>query len=302
MDEDVRLRRPSEKVITVATQFEFRLKGANAPEGELDANDLLALVQSLRTVAMSIGRSETDADRLGRAPSRVHQVANLVIGLAPGSTKLLVRRAGAGEDALDFDLADEEGFDATFEKLVRSIGLDHRPDWVSDSLSNAAGELVSALRRAAPEVEFKVDGLTVQTFDTAALRPETWEVAAGVSTELRTFIGRLYSANLKTHRFQVEDDAGNQVALPDVADDSGLGPLVGSYVTVTGMPVTGADGQLKRLSNSRILALTHAVAERGIPDSVPLGDILAAAPGIEPGGIDGVSDDEADAFFAAIGL
>ncbi|MDV8021645.1 hypothetical protein [Rhodococcus sp. IEGM 1330] len=286
----------------MTTQFEFRLKESNAPEGELDADDLIALVQSLKAVAMSIGRSETDADRLGRAPSRVHRVANLVIGLAPGSTRLLVRRAGAGVDALDFDLADEEGFDSKFERLVESIGLDHRPDWVSDSLSNAAGELASALRRAAPEVEFKADGLTVQTFYTAALRPETWEVAAGVSTEFLTFIGRLYSANLHTHRFQVEDDAGNQVALPDVADDSGLGPLLGRYVTVTGTPEAGADGQLKRLLNSRIVALLDGVAEMGVRDSIPLGDILAAAPGIEPGGIDGVSDDEADAFFAAIGL
>ncbi len=301
MDEDVRMR-PSEKVIAVTTQFEFRLKGVTAPEGELDANDLIALVMGLKAVAMSIGRGETDADRLGRAPSRVHRVADLVIGLAPGSTKLLVRRAGAGADALDFDLADEEGFDATFQKLVESIGLDHRPDWVSDSLSNAAGELVSALRRAAPEVEFKADGLTVQTFDTAALRPETWQVATGVSTELRTFIGRLYSANLHTHRFQVEDDAGNQVALPDVADDSGLGPLLGRYVTVTGSPEADAGGQLKRLLNARIVALPEAVAETGVPDPVSLGDILAAASGIESGGIDGVSDDEADAFFAAIGL
>ncbi|WP_155293404.1 hypothetical protein [Rhodococcoides fascians] len=286
----------------MTTQFEFRLSGSDAPEGELDADHLIALLHSLKAVAMNIGRSETDADRLGRAPARVHRVASLVVGLAPGSTRLLVRRAGAGPDALEFDLADEEAFDAKFVTLVESIGLDVRPDWVSDSLSYAAGELASALRHAAPKVEFKADGLTRQTFTTAALRPETWVVTNNLSAELSTFIGRLYSANLHTHRFQVEDDAGNQVALPDVADDSGLGPLLGSYVTVTGTPETGADGQLKRLLNSRIVALPDPVAEKGVPDSVPIGVILAAAPGIEPGGIDGVSDDEADAFFAAIGL
>ncbi|WP_415972522.1 hypothetical protein [Rhodococcus sp. 077-4] len=286
----------------MTTQFEFRLSGSDAPEGELDADDLIALVQSLKSVAMNIGRSETDADPLGRAPARVHRVANLVVGLAPGSTRLLVRRAGAGPDALDFDLADEEAFDAKFAQLVESIGLDHRPDWVSDSLSHAAGELASALRRAAPEVEFKAGGLTRQAFTTTALRPETWEVATSLSIELSTFVGRLYSANLHTHRFQVEDDVGNQVALPDVADDSELGPLLGRHVTVTGTPEVGADGQLKRLLNSRIAALPESVAETGVSDAVPLGDILADAPGIEPGGIDGVSNDEADAFFAALGL
>src|SRR4051794_37272964 len=96
-----------EEVNGVSRQFEFRLKGADAPDGELDAESLLAIVASLKEVASKIGRAETDAEAVGRAPKRVRRVAKLVIGLSAGSTRLLARRAGAGDGALDFDLEDE---------------------------------------------------------------------------------------------------------------------------------------------------------------------------------------------------
>ncbi|AMY53631.1 hypothetical protein [Rhodococcoides fascians] len=287
--------------MTTTTQFEFRLKNIDAPEGELDADQLIALVQSLKAVAMNIGRIETDADRLGRAPARVHRVANLVVGLAPGSTRLLVRRAGAGSTALEFDLADERAFDDKFERLVMSIGLDERPDWVSDSLSNAAGALAAALRHAAPEVEFKADGQLRQAFTTAELRSATWELPTEVSSAPTVFVGRLYSANLHTHRLQVQDDVGNQIALPGVAENEEVGPLLGRYVMVTGSPESGADGRVRRLLNATIVALPDPIAP-GLPEPASLGEILVGAAGLEPGGIDGVSDDEADAFFGAIGL
>ena len=83
----------------MSAQFEFHLKGAKAPEGELDADHLLAIVTSLKEVATKIGRAETDAEPVGRAPKRVHRVAKLLIGLAPGSTTFLPA-ASAGETVL----------------------------------------------------------------------------------------------------------------------------------------------------------------------------------------------------------
>src|SRR4051794_29232934 len=108
----------------MSAQFEFHLRGANAPEGELDADHLLAIVTSLKEVATKIGRAETDAEPIGRAPKRVHRVAKLLIGLAPGSTTVLARRIGGGDGALDFDLPDEQAFDESFQDLIESIALD----------------------------------------------------------------------------------------------------------------------------------------------------------------------------------
>jgi len=117
----------------MTTPFESRLMGASAPDGELEADQLIAIAASLKEIATKIGRVETDAERVGRAPRRTQRVATLTIGLAPGSTSVLARRTGTG-DALDFDLADEQAFDEKFADLVESIALDQRPTWVGDSL------------------------------------------------------------------------------------------------------------------------------------------------------------------------
>ncbi|GAB92491.1 hypothetical protein [Gordonia rhizosphera] len=286
----------------MTTQFEFHLQGANAPEGQLDADLLIAIVQSLKSIALNIGRIETDAERLGRAPARVHRVARLVIGMEPGSTTILARRAGAGANALDFDLADEEAFDAKFESLMGSIALDQRPDWVDDSLAAVMGQLTAALQQAATAIEFKANGQTRRRFATAGLQRETWNSAVQTPPGDITFVGRLYAVNLHTHRLLVQDDVGHQVALPNVADDSDLGPLLGRYVAVTGSPEFDPLGQVKRIQGAAISAAADPIGSPMIPEPLSLEEILASAPGIEPGRIEGLSDAEADAFFDAMGL
>jgi hypothetical protein len=54
----------------MSAQFEFHLRGADAPEGELDAGHLLAIVASLKEIATKIGRAETDAEPVGRHPGQ----------------------------------------------------------------------------------------------------------------------------------------------------------------------------------------------------------------------------------------
>lgn len=54
--------------------------------------------------------------------------------------------------------------------------------------------------------------------------------------------------------------------------------------------LTGVDAPRGELSGS------------GVPAPVPLADILASASGLEPGGVEGLTDDEFDAFFAAMEL
>lgn len=287
----------------MATQFEFRLIDGEAPDGELEADQLIALVHSLKEVATKIGRAETDAEAVGRPSKRTQRVAKLAIGLAPGSTKLLVRRAD-DEAALDFDLDDEKAFDEKFQAIVESIALDERPDWVTDTLAIAAGELRAALEKAAPTVEFKVAGDVRRTFKTKETRRETWKASEGESgPETVTFVGRLRAVNLDTHRLQVTDDIGNRVALPNVVNDAAAGRLLGGYVTVVGSPERDPKGKISQIHEAVVTAappLPDGV-QVGAPPNISLEEILASAPGPMFGGITDLTDEEAEAFFEAIG-
>jgi hypothetical protein len=287
-------------VSEISKQFEFHLRGAAAPEGELEADHLLAIVTSLKEVATKIGRAETDAEAVGRPPVRVQRVAKLLIGLVPGSTTVLARRVGAGDGALDFELPDEQAFDERFEALIESIADDNRPIWVSDSLSIAAEGLAGALQQAAPEVEFKVSGQPRRWFRSGDIHRETWHVVASQDRASVTFIGRLYAANLNTHRLQVQDDVGNQVGLPDVANDAQIGNLLGSHVIVSGSPQVDAEGRLTHIHEATIEAAPALGDGFHVHEAVPLDEILASAPGPDPDGGVELTDDEWERFWTAL--
>lgn len=287
-----------EEVSDVSTQFEFHLLGANAPDGELEADQLLSIVASLKEIATKIGRVETGAERLGRAPRRTTRIASLTIGLAPGSTRVLARRTGAN-DALAFDLAEEQAFDQRFADLVEAIALDERPEWVGDSLAIAAEQFTAALQQAAPDVEFKVAGQVRRRFSTQAIRRQTWEVSSTSGVDHTTFVGRLYAVNLNTHRLQVQDDVGNQVALPKVANDAEVSRLIGAYVAVTGGPEFDPGGRLTQIHDAIIVRAADPWSDETVPGAVPLEDVLRSAPGPAlDGGIE-MTDEEYAVFIEA---
>lgn len=283
----------------MTTQFEFRLIGADAPAGELDADHLVALVTSLQDVATAIGRGETDAEPIGRPPKRTKRVSRLTVGLWPGSTAVVVHRSRP-DSTLDLDLADEHEFDERFASLIAAIAADERPDWVSDPLARAAGELTAALHKAAPEVEFTVDGQVRSRFRTTAARRQTWRVEPTADAQPTSFTGRLFAVDLKTRHFKVEDEVGNLVALPNVADVDQAGALLGGYVTVVGKPEYDGAGRLRRLHAAQLGAAGDLPAGLGVPDPVSLEEILASAPGVEPGAGIELTDEEFDSFMAAI--
>lgn len=289
----------------MATQFQFRLIDGNAPEGELEADQLLAIVQSLKEVATKLGRVETDAEPVGRPSKRTRRVAKLTIGLAPGSTKVRVRRAEFDEDALPIELDEDRAFDEKFQAIVESIAIDERPGWVTDTLAVAAGKLRAALADAAPSVEFMVGSQVRKVFKTTDTHRETWTtVGAEPGVETVSFVGRLRAANLDTHRLQVTDDVGNRVALPNVVNDSEAGRLLGGYVTVVGTPELDAKGRLTQIHQAMVDAAPLRLADvgLGVPEPVSLEEILASASGPWFGGVNGLTDEEADGFLDALGL
>ena len=285
----------------MTTQFEFRLIGAETPQGQIDVDDAVAILQKLQELATKVGRVETGAEQRGRPGKKVERVAKLrLVGLKAGSTVIEVQRVD-DEDMLTFDLEQEQGFDARFAAIIEAIGADARPAAVSDTIAETAADLVSALQKAAPEIEFRSAGVLRRAFKTAETHRETWRPALTEPTpESVTVVGRLYAVNLKSHRLQVQDDIGNEFALPKVEDDAAIGHLLGAYVSVTGRPEKDLRGRLAEIHGAIIEAAPQIAASPGARDSVSLDEILAAASGPIAGGIPELTEDEANAFFEAL--
>lgn len=285
----------------MAKRFELHLEGMDAPEGLIDADRLVEIVKSLQEMATRLGRIETESAPTGRPSKSLGRVASLRIGLEKGSTTIIAERDLA-PNALELDLPDEEAVDLRFAELIASIGSDVRPDWVTDSLANTADELVAALQRTAPKVELKIDGINKGSFETKAIHRETWKPSAPAQAEEEiTFTGRLFAVNLNTHRLQVQDDVGNQVALPKVLNDTEVGKLVGAYVRVMGAPEVDLAGKLTYINDASVELAPDPLSGQPFPSSTTLEEILASATGPTLGGIGGLTDAEVDAFLEAIG-
>lgn len=286
----------------MSTQFEFRLIGADAPDGQLDADQLVAIVQGLKDTTMRLGRVETDAAANGRPNKTLERVAKLRVGMDKGSTRLVFERS-VDHEALDFDLDDEAAVDEQFEQLVESIARDERPEWVTDSQASAVADLVAALKRAAPEVEFSAAGQVRTSFKTARAHRETWSrPVEPPPSDAVTLTGRLEKVDLKSHDLRVRDDVGNAFALPKVEQDLAAGRLLGSYVTVAGQPEYDKRGRLLGVRDAKIALAPDPLGGSAIPEAIEIEAILASASGLEPGGLRGISDSEAEAFFRAMGM
>ncbi len=282
-------------------RFELHLGGMNAPEGLIDADRLIDIVKALQAVAIGLGRIATESQARGRPSRNLDRVAGLRIGLEKGSTTIIAERDLA-QTALDVDLPDEEEVDLRFAELIEGIGADIRPAWVTDSVARKAGDLVGALQRAAPRVEFKVGGVSTSRFQTRAIHRETWGSAhPPVRGGTIAFTGRLFAVNLNTHRLQVQDDAGYQIGLPNVLNDTEVGKLVGLYVTVSGAPEVDVSGKLTRIANASVSLAADPLDGKQIRPGTPLEEILNGAPGPTPGGLAGLTDAEIDAFAKALG-
>lgn len=280
------------------TRFEFRLIGAEVPEGQIDVDDVVAILLRLQELATRVGRVDTEAAERGRPSRTLAEVAKLrLAGLRSGSTVIVLSRVE--DDArLDFDLAHEAGFDDRFAEIIEAVGDDVRPAWANNAIAESAGELVSALRNAAPKVEFATNGEVRRAFNTAAIHPETWRPARAEDAPTAIeVVGRLYSVNLKSHRLQVQDDLGNKFALPKVADDSAAAVLIGRYVSVSGVPERDVRGRIAQIRDAKIMAAPALPGSSGTRAAVPLEAILASAAGPEPGGIAGLTDAEVDGFL-----
>lgn len=281
-------------------QFELRLIGAEAPDGQLDAAHLISILSDLQELAVRLGRPVTDSAEVGRPSQLLDQVARLRVGLAPGSTRIQFERCTT-DGSLAFDLDHERQVDEAFEKIIEGIASDARDAWVTDPIAETAAHLIASLTNAAPEIEFSVDHAVRKRFKTADVHRETWRRAPReVDEQTVVLVGRLEKVDIGRHDFRIRDDVGNEFTIPKVQDDQSVMHLIGSHVSVAGRPERDTAGRVTTLREAQIEMAADPFAGAGIPAAVELEQLISSVPGPKPGGIVDLSDQEIEAFYTAL--
>lgn len=282
----------------MTSDLELRLIGGPTPDGEIRLRDLAALAEALQEVSLRVGRDSINATGPGRTKQLMEELTELRLkGITGGSTRLLLSKGPS--DQLDVPLNEQQLVADRFWQLIAAVGEDTRPAWVGDLIAEGAAKLVAALKTAAPEVEVSVPGRPLVLIYAERIHRETWQVTSTQSHDAVTFAGRLYAVNLNTHRLQVQDDVGNQVALPRVLNDTEVSKLIGAHVTVTGAPEFDARGRLIYIHDAAIVAAPYPLGETVVPGAVSLDEILRTAPGPDPDGGIELTDEEFASFFEA---
>lgn len=288
-------------VIPVARRFEFRLLETGDPAGTLDADNLLAVVHSLKILAARLGRAELGSARTGRPSHQLERVARLRIGMEPGSTRIVVERHD--DNMLDFDLADEAAVDQQFEEIVTSISRDERPVWVNDSQADAAADLLSALKLSARFVEFSADGVQRASFTTSRANVDIWRRTQPTRpADDVTMIGRLEKVDLKSREFRIRDDVGNAIRLPQVDSADAAGHLIGSHVCVSGLAQRDNDGRVVGIHHAAIESAPQPISPAGTLGAAPFESAFLGGSAPEMEDDAGLTNAEADAFLEAMGL
>lgn len=282
----------------MSTELELQLKGASAPDGEIRLSDLAEIARTLQELSLRIGRQYADTEGPGRTHHTIEDLSQLrLAGLAVGSTRLVVAR---GEfPALDAEFPEVAELDRRFWDVIKGIGSDRRPEWVSDLVADSAAGLLAALQVAAPRVVVSMGSGRQVDIDTHSSHAATWVAFQTEYGEETVVAGRLEKVDLRYHTFRIRDDVGRAFELKGIPNDSVAARLIGTRVLARGTAIRNRSGQLIALGGSSIEP-DEAATSWQIPIAVPIGKPVASAPG--PSAVPAVelSDDEFAAFLEAI--
>lgn len=279
----------------MSTELELRLIEASAPDGEIRLSDLAEIARTLQELSLRIGRHYADAAGPGRTHHTIEDLSQLRLsGLATGSTRLLVARGPT--DALDLELPDARELDRRFWEVIDGIGHDRRPEWVTDLIAHSAAGFLTALRASAPRVVATMGDRRRVEIDARASRTATWMTARIAPGEQTVVAGRLEKVDLSSHAFRIRDDVGNTLALKDVPNDSTAARLIGARVLSSGTAIRNQSGQLTGVRAASVEADESMTSWR-IPSAVPIGRLVASAPGPSADHALELTDEEFAAFL-----
>ena len=278
--------------------IELRLIDAPVPDGEIVVKDLAALTIALQELITRIGRDVVNTPGPGRTKLFMEEFAQLRLrGILPGSTVLQFSKGPA--DQLDVEVPKQTLADDRFWELVKAIGEDRRPDWVTDLIAESAGRFVDALQAAAPKAVLRTRSKADVEIDSDRIHAETWTSKSLQTNTQMSARGRLEKVDLRSHEFRVRDDVGQAVDLKHVENDVTAAQLVGQWVEARGNAIVRPSGRLMALDGAIIERIDDPAAEHLHSRVISVDEILASAPGPDAdGGID-LSDDEFTAFLEA---
>jgi|SRR5665811_511491 len=278
--------------------IELRLIDAPVPDGEIVVKDLAALITALQELTTRIGREVISTPGPGRTKQFMEEFAQLRLrDIEPGSTILVFSKGPT--DKLDVDLPEQTVADDRFWEVVKAIGEDQRPAWVTDLIAESAGKFVDALQAAAPKVVLRGSSNGEVAIESANIHAETWTSKRVQTDTVMTAKGRLEKVDLRSHEFRVRDDVGQAVDLKHVEDDVAAAQLVGQWVVASGNGLLLPSGRLVALDQATIERVDDPATAHIDNELIGLDEILASAPGPDAdGGID-LTDEEFTAFLEA---
>ncbi len=279
-------------------EIELRLIDAPAPDGEIVVKDLAALTSALQELTTRIGREVINTPGPGRTKQFMEEFAQLRLrGIEAGSTVLVFSKGPT--DKLDVDLPEQEVADDRFWEVVKAIGEDQRPAWVTDLIAESAGKFVDALQAAAPKAVLRGPSKGEVAIEAAHIHAETWISKRWQTDTVMTAKGRLEKVDLHSHEFRVRDDVGQAIDLKHVEDDVIAAQLVGQWVVASGNGVLLPSGRLAALDRATIERVDDPAAAYLGNELIGLDEILSSAPGPDiDGGLD-LTDEEFAAFLEA---
>lgn len=276
----------------------LRLSGTSSPSGEITLEALSKIAGGLQDLGTRVTRYVIGQHGPGRTPDTAAKMSTLRLrGISAGSTNLAV--AFGEPDTLDIDTSLETEIADRYWEIVEGIGSSARPTWVTDLIAESALHLYDAFKESAQSIEVtRADG-RIARWTTAAAARDPWQSTKTAGEQTVTVSGVLEKVDLHDHKFRIRDDAGNAITLHDVQDADHVGRLVGQRTAATGLPIAGAGSRSVALSSVSILA-APTPAEWTPGEYADIEAIFAGAPGPDPAGVNGLTDDDLDAFLVVL--
>jgi len=290
--------------------LELRLVGLPVPDGEIPLAQLADLASHAQQLALRTARALVDAAGPGRSQRHVEDSARLSLTRITKGSTVLELAGPPRQDSLPLgdefaDLSDRvfDSIGSSFDRLARG----RAPETSGAALENYRG-LLRAVAINGGELE-----ATTTVVGREPRRAHISPTEAGAIVEsalsarqpdIRSIVvsGELYRVDTHSGRFRIEDDLGGSIELVVTGEPAAVAGLVGGRVEVQGDAEYGLNSRLLRVSNAVVAASATHFEASSLRASASIEELLADAEPFDAfeGGIEGLDDEEIEAFMAAI--